>query len=657
MNSINIVFTTNWKDIIQLENCLKSIAYYNDHVNYYVVNSDIGQEWFYHINHFLRSSHSHITDHKINADELASHQQYSGIEEAKYLLPNLLSSLDHVLFLDQNVLVHQDLHALYQANLGHLCATTEGEKQKVNPAFLFLNLQELRHKYSNQDLQNYWNRHTFSGSDLPSFDELLDGNIANLPSNLLWSNHDCESANYFFQALSNPNKQELNAQNRYWWQFFATDWPAIQHHVPLAPLNNLERPADTTAIQDQDRMHFILAANYDYQQVFMTTLKLLLYYNQNIDIYLVNPDIPTTWFNAISHLIGNHNRLLDIKISWKKLAIKGNKIMLGHVNNMTNALLFLHELIPVSRAIYLDSDVVVNRNMRSFYDLDLQGQPIAAANEWVDSAKLINVGVMLLNLEQLRNIDRLSNRMVEYYQTHDVDVASESVISHFFYHHFLPLDYHYDYQVGREIDHGPGPVVGDFNTMDNNLPNIFCIHYVANDKPWYLLSMVRHRELWWAFADLSWHDLQHHLPLISSSRFTSPERIMICTADQDIEHFDEIIHAFPGVEFNVTAHSTVAWGLTRTIQYPNVHVYPLVRPEEHQRLSDISNVILDIGFGFKDGNLSRTNLQKNKFVMAFNSTKNSELCNVPNYLIFADDDVAGFIAQLRKLLYYGDSIN
>lgn len=81
---------------------------------------------------------------------------------------------------------------------------------------------------------------------------------------------------------------------------------------------------------------------------------------------------------------------------------------------MTNALLYLYEIIDCSRAIYIDSDVIVNRNIRLFYEMDLVNHPFAVVKEFTPEL-MINVGVMLLDLDYLRKIPNLTSNMIDYY--------------------------------------------------------------------------------------------------------------------------------------------------------------------------------------------------------------------------------------------------
>ncbi|KRN59051.1 glycosyltransferase [Limosilactobacillus secaliphilus] len=636
MKAMNIVLIAKWESVSQLETCIKSVAYHNSEVNYYVLNNDIAQEWFFHLNQLLKPFDSQLIDIKLPSDQLNAQLP---VQIKLGQIPQL-AHLDKALFLSLDALVTDNLAGLYHYQLGEKLWAVRSNQQTV-----LVNLQAVRQNAFLQ--QNQLSPESFTG---PLADKVTELGC-DLPAKFISNSGDSA-----IQLLDQPWNDEIDDHNQLWWQFFATDWPIIQQKKLLIPAQDLVNAPEKVEGQE-NRMQFIMAANYNYQPAFLTTIKSLLFHNQNIDIHLINPDIPQTWFNAINRQIWP-SRLIDVKISPDKLNVKDvqkhSAKELSHVNNMTNALLYLHELIHCPRAIYLDSDVIVNRNLRPFYDLDLKGHPLAACRElFIDP--LINVGVMLLDLDKLRTIPNLTSRMIDYYQHHEVSTASESVITHFFFDQYLELNFTYGYQTGSE---NGWSYLHDFKQMDRYLPQCYCLHYVTGDKPWKMLSVVRHRQLWWANFDLSWAAIKQHHLLPIQTKFTSPYQVMICTGDQTIENFEKIVQATPDIEFNVTAHTPVGFLLKKMIAYPNVHVFPEVLMPVHQQLAQRSSLILDIGYGNKDDQLLKAALEDGKFVMSFKNTQaSSNLTSYPNYLVFNDDSVQEFIDTLKRLVVYGDLSN
>jgi lipopolysaccharide biosynthesis glycosyltransferase len=101
---------------------------------------------------------------------------------------------------------------------------------------------------------------------------------------------------------------------------------------------------------------------------------------------------------------------------------------------MTYARLALPELVDTSRVIYIDADLIVQRDLTSFMTLDLEGKTVAAARnpalktlgeeqlpiEEFDLdpvASYLQAGFLVIDLDQWRE-RKISQRVLEYLRTH-----------------------------------------------------------------------------------------------------------------------------------------------------------------------------------------------------------------------------------------------
>jgi hypothetical protein len=101
----------------------------------------------------------------------------------------------------------------------------------------------------------------------------------------------------------------------------------------------------------------------------------------------------------------------------------------GHISHATYYRLAIPGLLPthLTRALYIDVDTCVTGDLSRIWDLDLQGFALAAVRDpnqpEADKARLgipadsgyLNAGVMLMNLEKLREAELIS-RSVQYLQ-------------------------------------------------------------------------------------------------------------------------------------------------------------------------------------------------------------------------------------------------
>lgn len=68
--------------------------------------------------------------------------------------------------------------------------------------------------------------------------------------------------------------------------------------------------------------------------------------------------------------------------------------------------LFLPKLLPnTSRIIYLDCDILCTGDIQELWDTDLKGLPLAAVNEHKRNRDHLNSGVLVMDLEKMRELD------------------------------------------------------------------------------------------------------------------------------------------------------------------------------------------------------------------------------------------------------------
>ena len=105
-----------------------------------------------------------------------------------------------------------------------------------------------------------------------------------------------------------------------------------------------------------------------------------------------------------------------------------------HMSVMTFARLLVPAALPqhVSKVLYLDSDLIVLRDLSSLWESDLNGKPVGAVLDSIDGrlqsntpgfervprvSAYFNAGVLLIDLERWR-ADKISERALDYLQKH-----------------------------------------------------------------------------------------------------------------------------------------------------------------------------------------------------------------------------------------------
>lgn len=165
--------------------------------------------------------------------------------------------------------------------------------------------------------------------------------------------------------------------------------------------------------------------------------------------------------------------------------------------------LFIAEMFPeFNKGIYLDADTIINTDIAEFYNLDLNGNLLAAApdtfaadntesTQYVEQAlgipikKYFNSGVLLMNLQEFR-ASQFANRFLKFLNTYQLDVlaSDQDYLNIMSYGKTLVLD--------RTWNTTPTT-----QAVDDTNPHI--LHYCLFYKPWHYRN-VQNQEYFWTYA-------------------------------------------------------------------------------------------------------------------------------------------------------------
>ena len=117
---INIAFAIDAKYTPHLETLIKSICYYNQNVNFYVLHNDIPQEWFEGIQFKLEKIGYNLFSIRISDDIFKDYKTLEHISSSssyyRFLIPKLINQ-DRVLYLDADIIVNGSLRDFYYSDL------------------------------------------------------------------------------------------------------------------------------------------------------------------------------------------------------------------------------------------------------------------------------------------------------------------------------------------------------------------------------------------------------------------------------------------------------------------------------------------------------------------------------------------------------------
>jgi lipopolysaccharide biosynthesis glycosyltransferase len=204
-----------------------------------------------------------------------------------------------------------------------------------------------------------------------------------------------------------------------------------------------------------EKINVVLAADNNYAQhaaVAMTSVLMNTRQPEQVHFYLIDDGINATaqkqitatiqkWQSIVSFVQPPQEKLQDVFVS-------------GNLTRAAYYRLAIADILPttVQKVIYLDCDLLVLKDIAVLWQLNLQGQPLAAAEDfgilaskckcaekqqsfgWQPQDSYFNSGVLILDLVQWREqayTDKLLRLVVaKHYRHHDQDALNEVFLGH-----------------------------------------------------------------------------------------------------------------------------------------------------------------------------------------------------------------------------------
>lgn len=394
----------------------------------------------------------------------------------------------------------------------------------------------------------------------------------------------------------------------------------------------------------------VLVGDLAYQEQVSTAIKSILYYNKNVKIYVFNEGLSDEWFHEFNELVEQLDSEL-VNISLDQVTISPEWLTQDHISSATYARYFIPQFVAEGRVLYLDSDLVVNRDLQPLFDIPLEGKLVAAVGD--AGGYGFNAGVLLIDnrswkereLQEsfIKETDRIMG-LVQSGQMEDFN-GDQTVLNHVLAQDWLPLDKIYNLQVGHDLVAFYSGWNGHFELDQEPL----IIHYTTFRKPWNSEVSYRYRQLWWDFQALSLEEiLAHH-----RGEFEMPDRwekaalnCMLLTDVQELEQIEFLAQSLPRVDFHIACYTEMGAYLQSLNQYENIHLYPQVIHAVLDVLIDKCQVYLDIHHGSEHYQLSSRFKALDKPVLAFDNTKKNE----KEELVYPHENPQEMVEKLRSLM-------
>lgn len=265
MDSKSIVLSGDYGYIDQITTTIKSIAYHVHNIKIYVINFDIPQEYFTHINYYLHQIDSELIDLKINPEVFNNEEQPKGhinkITYGRLLIPRLVSE-DRVLYIDSDAIVDRDISELWTLDFaGHpLAAVHDVFADIFNAGIMLINNRTLKQDPSivdsmlaagrqkgitdaDQTVLNQFFNHDYLELGL-EYNYVIgyDRDVSLMPTNApgyFKAMDECRNPKIIhYGSPDKPWKLTSSGRMRAkWWEYYDLDWHTIINGGPLPDLS------------------------------------------------------------------------------------------------------------------------------------------------------------------------------------------------------------------------------------------------------------------------------------------------------------------------------------------------------------------------------------------------------------------------------------
>ena len=238
----------------------------------------------------------------------------------------------------------------------------------------------------------------------------------------------------------------------------------------------------------EDKKAVVLAADFLYVDQVVTTMKSICYHNRSVRFYIINKDFPKEWFIQLnSRLRDFDSEVINCRVTSEQ--ISRYKTDISHTVFLRY---FVADFVKEDRALYLDCDLVVTKNLDDLFETDLKDYPLAAIRDYVGKVyhnqEIFNAGVLLIN-NRVWKQEQMTQRLIDLTNKwHDkADQVDQLVLNKLFENKWLELDFDNNYIVShKQFTDYKLPKFQDY-------PGI--IHYLSHRKPWNDLGIQAYRNV------------------------------------------------------------------------------------------------------------------------------------------------------------------
>lgn len=305
--------------------------------------------------------------------------------------------------------------------------------------------------------------------------------------------------------------------------------------LPIALLLNTDLEKELYPAFEKDNIALVFACDNNYADYLSVTLQSIIENSsneRNYDIIILDDDINETYKSRLKLQCKKENfslRFINIQLythNYNDLFKVG-----GHYSTATYYRFFLADILKnYKKALYLDSDIIVKKDIYELFKIDLKDKFLAATKDIyikIISAKdkkmksylskslkldentpYFQAGILLLNLEKLRK-EEISKLLI--YNLQNVvkkpKIVDQCVLNYTLKNKVLYIDNRFNFDLNIQeslVKHNPFILSETLNEKEikeyeSVRKEAFIVHYAGPAKPWNL-PYIEKADIWWSYA-------------------------------------------------------------------------------------------------------------------------------------------------------------
>ncbi|PAD87939.1 hypothetical protein CHH55_10190 [Niallia circulans] len=273
-----------------------------------------------------------------------------------------------------------------------------------------------------------------------------------------------------------------------------------------------------------EKINIVFSVDNNYIEHFVVSLISLLennLENTKLNIIVIDGGIEKKTQGFLSELADKYNAILSFeKINNDML----NGVNLeGHISEATYYRIMIPELFPenIKKVIYLDSDVLVRKDIMELWDTEIGDSVIGAIklNEYngydkIDipkDAPYFNAGVLVINLDKWRE-EQITRKAFEYIKRHPEKLIAhdQSILNYLLYDKWHQVDYKWNVRTQIFSLDYLNAGFDNFESFEEVKEDPSIVHFTTASKPWHYLNNHPFKKEYFYYLDKTGYEYEKY---------------------------------------------------------------------------------------------------------------------------------------------------